>query len=298
MGVSDDKVEFDGWTLTKSTGDLAKAGFVTRLQQQPLQVLIELVDHAGDLVTRDQLIARLWPKGIVEFDTSLNTAVRKLRVALNDDPEHPRFIETIPRRGYRFLVPVTAATQTTLAVEATPTPTPPLAPPVSRSPPATEAPTHRRRVYVASGLLLVALAACAWWYSARPTTPSLVVLPFVDMTTDQKDAALCNGITEELIGRLSQLQNVHVVARTSAFAYQGKTEDVRAIGKTLGVTHVIEGSVRRDGGALRVTLQLVSSEDGMHFYSESFDFVKADLFDVQQTIAQAVTQEMRVWFSP
>lgn len=295
MGASDDKVEFDGWTLTKSTGDLSKAGVASRLQQQPLQVLIELVDHTGELVTREQLIARLWPKGIVDFDTSLNTAVRKLRLALNDDPDHPRFIETIPRRGYRFLMPVEAHKQTTSAIRDAGEPGPPPAPPT----PEPRAKTAgRSRAYVAGAFLLTVLAACAWWYSARPATPSLVVLPFVDMTTEQKDTALCDGITEELIGRLSRLQNVDVVARTSSFAYQGKTQDVRAIGKALGATHVIEGSVRRDGGALRVTVQLVSSADGMHFYSESFDFVKADLFDVQQTIAQAVSQEMRVWFSP
>src|SRR5215471_7601529 len=98
-----DKVRFDGWTLFKATGELSKGPVTTRLQAQPLQMLIELVEHPRELVTRDQLIARIWPKGVVEFDASLNTAVRKLRVALNDDPEHPRYIETIPRRGYRFL---------------------------------------------------------------------------------------------------------------------------------------------------------------------------------------------------
>jgi len=293
MAASDDKVGFDGWTLTKSTGDLAKGAVLTRLQQQPLQVLIELVEHTGELVTREQLIARLWPTGIVEFDTSLNTAVRKLRVALNDDPEHPRYIETIPRRGYRFLMPVEPQSQTTAVTEDPPKPSPPSAPPVAR-----DTGRSKRRPYVIGVLVLAALAACAWWYFGRQVTPSLVVLPFVDMTTEQKDAALCNGITEELIGRLAQLQTVHVVARTSSFAYQGKTQDVRAIGKSLGVTHAIEGSVRREGGLLRVTVQLVSSEDGMQFYSESFDFVTSSLFDVQQTIAQAITQEMRVWFSP
>jgi len=301
MTASDDKVGFDGWTLTKSTGDLSKAGVVTRLQQQPLQVLVELVDRSGELVTREQLIAKLWPKGIVEFDTSLNTAVRKLRVALNDDPDHPRYIETIPRRGYRFLMPVDVlATSAPSPAAALTTPRPVGAPPSEPLPVSVAriAPTKRSRALVGGLCVLAVIAACAAWYFPRAVTPSLVVLPFVDMTTEQKDAALCNGITEELIGRLSKLQNVDVVARTSSFAYQGKTQDVRAIGKTLGVTHAIEGSVRRDGGALRVTVQLVSSADGMHFYSDTFDFVQADIFDVQQTIAQAVSQEMRVWFSP
>ena len=189
--------------------------------------------------------------------------------------------------------------QTTPVTEDAPKPPLPSAPPEARDTGRT-----KRRPYVIGVLAIAALAALAalaawvWGFSGRQVTPSLVVLPFVDMTTDQKDRALCNGITEELTVRLARLQNVHVVARTSSFAYQGKAEDIRAIGKSLGATHAIEGSVRRDGDALRVTVQLVSSMDGMQFYSQSFDFVTANQFDVQQTIAQAVTQEMRVWFSP
>jgi len=100
------KIRFDAWTLDTQSGDLSKGEVTTRLQIQPLQVLLALLENAGNLVTREQLIARLWPKGIVEFDTSLNTAVRKLRIALNDDSDNPRYIETIPRRGYRFVAAV------------------------------------------------------------------------------------------------------------------------------------------------------------------------------------------------
>jgi DNA-binding winged helix-turn-helix (wHTH) protein len=94
---------FDGWTVSRDSGDLARGEHSTRLQVQPLLILIELLENPGEVVTRERLIAKLWPKGIVEFDASLNTAVRKLRIALNDDPEKPRYIETIPRRGYRFV---------------------------------------------------------------------------------------------------------------------------------------------------------------------------------------------------
>ena len=103
------KIRFDAWTLDTQSGDLSKGEVTTRLQIQPLQVLLALLDNPGNLVTREQLIARLWPKGVVEFDTSLNTAVRKLRIALNDDSDNPRYIETIPRRGYRFVAKVDTA---------------------------------------------------------------------------------------------------------------------------------------------------------------------------------------------
>lgn len=100
---SSSELRFDGWTLCRPTGELHRDGHCVRLQTQPQRVLEELLAHAGELVTRERLIAILWPRGIVEFDSSLNTAVHKLRVALGDDPEQPRYIETIPRRGYRFM---------------------------------------------------------------------------------------------------------------------------------------------------------------------------------------------------
>ena len=100
------KIRFDAWTLDTQSGDLTKGEVTTRLQIQPLQILLALLENPGNLVSREQLIARLWPKGIVEFDTSLNTAVRKLRIALSDDSDHPRFIDTIPRRGYRFIAKI------------------------------------------------------------------------------------------------------------------------------------------------------------------------------------------------
>jgi DNA-binding winged helix-turn-helix (wHTH) protein len=102
------EIQFDGWRVEFTSGDITKDGRTLRLQDQPLQILDELTRHAGQVVTRETLIARLWPKGVVEFDTGLNTAVRKLRQALGDDPDAPRYIETLPRKGYRFIAPLTA----------------------------------------------------------------------------------------------------------------------------------------------------------------------------------------------
>ena len=101
--MNNKKIRFDGWVLDPESGDLERAGVRTRLQEQPALVLKELIDHAGRVVTREQLIALLWPTGVVDFDTGLNTAIRKLRSALGDDAETPRYIETLPRRGYRFI---------------------------------------------------------------------------------------------------------------------------------------------------------------------------------------------------
>jgi TolB-like protein/DNA-binding winged helix-turn-helix (wHTH) protein/tetratricopeptide (TPR) repeat protein len=280
------RIRFDAWTLDTQSGDLAKGEVTTRLQIQPLQVLLALLEDPGNLVTREQLIARLWPKGIVEFDTSLNTAVRKLRIALNDDSDNPRYIETIPRRGYRFIAKLDPPQE--VAPPAPVTPAPP--PPKSRT----------RYIVLAAALLFVIAAAGLWfWRADAPVEiPSVVVLPFVDMGTEQKDAVLCLRIPEEIGNRLGQFSNVRVVSRTSAIGYQGKNADVREIGKKLGAMYVVEGSVRRDVDALRITVRLVNAEDGYHLYSQLFDFPSPDSIEVEQSLSQSVAQALRLWLSP
>lgn len=282
------KIRFDAWTLDTQSGDLAKGEVTSRLQIQPLQVLLALLEDPGNLVTREQLIARLWPKGIVEFDTSLNTAVRKLRIALNDDSENPRYIETIPRRGYRFIAKIDPPQEVSVPE---PPPPPPLPPPTK----------SRARTIVLAAVLLFAVLAAGFWFwraDAPVQIPSVVVLPFVDMGTEQKDAVLCLRIPEEIGNRLGQFSNVRVVSRTSAIKYQGQNADVREIGKALGAMYVVEGSVRREANALRITVRLVNAEDGYHLYSQPFDFPTPDSIDVEQSLSQSVAQALRLWFSP
>jgi len=285
------KIRFDSWTLDTQSGELSKGGVTTRLQIQPLQVLLALLENAGNLVTREQLIARLWPKGIVEFDTSLNTAVRKLRIALNDDSEHPSFIETIPRRGYRFIAKIETA-PVVVAPPAAPAPAPESPPP----PP----PKFKRRylLWPVALMFAVIVAGFFYWREARVETPSIVVLPFIDMSSEQKDAVLCLGIPDEIGNRLAQVSNVRVVSRTSAVNYQGKNADVREIGKALGAMYVVEGSVRRDQDDLRVSVQLVNAVDGYHLHSQTFDFPAEGTADIEQALSQSVAQVLRTWLSP
>lgn len=286
MTLPPNKIRFDAWTLDTQSGDLTKGEVTTRLQIQPLQVLLALLENPGNLVTREQLIARLWPKGIVEFDTSLNTAVRKLRIALNDDSENPRYIETIPRRGYRFIAKI----ETTPEVVAAPEPI------VVAAPRKT---SHLRYFVLAAAALFATIAAgFFYWQETRVITPSVVVLPFIDMSTEQKDGVLCLRIPDEIGNRLAQQSNVRVVSRTSATNFQGKNVDVREIGKALGAMYAVEGSVRRDEDDLRVTVQLINAEDGYHLYSWSFEFPAAGTADIEQALAQSVAQTLRTWMSP
>jgi DNA-binding winged helix-turn-helix (wHTH) protein/cytochrome c-type biogenesis protein CcmH/NrfG len=145
-------LSFDGWTLDRASGELTRGGATVRLAQQPLRVLLELIDNAGLVVTRDALVKALWPRGIVDFDNSLNGIVRKLRIALGDDSETPHYIETLPRVGYRFIGKVESRTPTA---------------------PTTKPRRTRRAAWVATAVAAAALAAGTWWF-ARPAPPAPV----------------------------------------------------------------------------------------------------------------------------
>jgi TolB-like protein/DNA-binding winged helix-turn-helix (wHTH) protein len=301
---------FDGWTVNRDSGDLARGEHATRLQIQPLQIFVELLENPGEVVTRERLIAKLWPKGIVEFDASLNTAVRKLRIALNDDPEKPRYIETIPRRGYRFIGKLEndapPATPPPAAPAATPTrmtaPSPPLdttsvpAPP----PPATSVRGVRWPWIAAAACVLagVAVAVIFWLVRGPAVAPVLAIMPFTDISAEKKDAALSLGIAEELSNRLAQLPSARVVSSTSTASFAGKSVDVREIGEALGATHIIEGSLRGDERKLRVSVRVIDAKSRFPLYSESFEYERTNMGDVEQELAQSVAQQLRLLLSP
>ncbi|MBC8028194.1 MAG: winged helix-turn-helix domain-containing protein [Steroidobacteraceae bacterium] len=302
---------FDGWTVNRDSGDLARGEHATRLQIQPLQIFVELLENPGEVVTRERLIAKLWPTGIVEFDASLNTAVRKLRIALNDDPEKPRYIETIPRRGYRFIgkiereeAPPSAPTALGLIPPAalipatTPTPPPAFAP--TPAPLATALRHRRWPVAAAIALvLMILIGAVTYWFSPRNDVPPvLAILPFIDIGPEQKDAALCLTIAEELGIRLAQLPRVRMVATTSTSSFAGKPGDVREIGRSLGATHVVEGTVRRNGEDVRVSVRLISVADGIPVFQQPYEFTQSTLRDIHETLSQSVAQELKLLLSP
>ena len=285
-----DKVRFDGWILTKSTGELSRGDVSIRLEIRPLHALLELIEHRGEVVSREQLYARLWPKGVVDFDSSLNTAMGKVRAALKDNADKPRYIETIPRRGYRFLASVEVDANAPTAVAAL-TKKDDVTPPVK---------TRRRAWYIALPLCFLAIGAALLYVrqSAPGQTPAVAVLPFVVAESDQDGAVLALGITEELSSRLAQLNTVKVVARTSASQFKGKDTGAREIGRILGVTHLVEGSIGRERDAIRVTVKLVSTDTGFDLYTESFNFKPEDHLDIENTLAQGVVSALRIRLSP
>lgn len=278
------EIRFDGWTLLRRSGELLRDGRRVRLQEQPRQVLEELLARPGELVTREQLIARLWPAQVVDFDTALNAAVRRLRAALGDEADTPRYIETIPRRGYRFVgniePPAGAAVETSVAR------------------------TGRGTwIAIAAAAVAVGVGIAAWYGHQRMDTAtppaqdrmhSIVVLPFLDLSPEQDQTHLTDGVTEELIHLLSRIDGLQVMARTSSFAFKGTDTSLATIAERLNVTHVLEGSARSANGRLRVTARLIDARSGSELWSRSYDNVPESIFEMEQDIVLSVAGVLEV----
>ncbi len=320
------KIGFDGWVLDPDSGDLERAGIRIRLQEQPLQVLMELIDSRGGVVTREQLISKLWPKGIVDFDTGLNTAIRKLRVALGDTADTLRYIETLPRRGYRFIAALEPDPAREPEPEAQPHPESAAYVRPSDVQPARnmeDSPRqtavqprtgHRRHIALLTALTLalVGVAVVRVWISREPPRESAVtvrpgfsppphsvaVLPFVNISGDKDQEYFSDGLSEELINLLTKVPELRVPARTSSFYFKGKQATLSDIATALAVAHVLEGSVRKSGSTLRITVQLVRADNGYHVWSETYDRKLDDIFKVQDEIAGAVVTALRVHLLP
>jgi TolB-like protein/DNA-binding winged helix-turn-helix (wHTH) protein/Tfp pilus assembly protein PilF len=294
---SSGEIRFDSWTLRRQPRELFKGGTRIRLQDQPLQVLEELLTHPGEVVTREQLIARLWPKRVVDFDTALNAAVRRLRGALGDEPATPRYIETIPRHGYRFIGTVTPTDLPAPAAAGEPTPA--------------GEPSRRRRQWpaVATLILVLGIAGGLLWSvrdqqvapprpvsgsSAQAEGKSIAVLPFADLSPEQDQQYFSDGLTEELLNILAQSRRLRVIARTSSFSFKGDNVDIPTVADKLNVTHVLEGSVRKSGNQLRITVQLIDATTSSHLWSQTYERELDDIFKVQSDIAASVADALQV----
>ena len=275
------------------------------LQEQPFQVLLQLLERAGELVTRKELRQRLWAaNSFGDFDHGLNIAINKLREALGDSSENPRYIQTVPRRGYRFIAPlrqVAPAPTTTLRVE------PPAGTGPSTVGPVIESPDHpqsRQTLWVIA-LVGTSLAALSAFFVAgvRDTQfdrihgagiSSLAVLPLQNLSGDPEQEYFAEGMTDELITSLAKLQTVKVVSRSSAVRYKGTTKSLPDIARELNVEGVIEGTVLHSGNRVRITVQLVRAATDQHLWAETYDGNVQDVIALQDAIAHAVAAEVQV----
>jgi TolB-like protein/DNA-binding winged helix-turn-helix (wHTH) protein len=287
---------FDGWCLKRRSGELTRAGETQRLAQQPLKMLLELLEHPGEVVTRERLQAVLWPKGVVEFDNSLNAVVRKLRVVLGDDSDAPRYIETLPRIGYRFIGRLEApATSAPAATPASPAPAPP-APSAADAASEVSVVAKRRvsRWIWASGAVVLAVvvyfAAFVRYVPTVPPGQSIAVLPFSPLLADQRNPALELGMANALVSRLSELPNLTVAPLSSVRDFDGG--DALAFGRELEVASVLEGTLQRDGERLRVTARVLDVSNGVALWSAQFDASMADIFTLQDKIAEEAAKSL------
>ena len=290
---------FGVFTVDVRSGELRNRGTRVKLQERPFLLLVALLEKPGEIVTREELRLRLWPDGtFVNFDQSISSAVNKLRTALNDSSTHPRFVETVGSRGYRFLADVKLVSANgdlpEKVTEARPQPTVP--PQAGRS----SISRRWRLLLVATAIVAATLAGYSQWKHSHPRSavPSgrvmLAVMPFDNLTGDSSQDYFSDGLTEEMITQLGRLDaaRLGVIARASVMTYQHHQEPIEQIGRELGVQYVLEGSVRRDASQVRITAQLIQVKDQTSLWTRQYDRELKDLLLLQDEIAREISDEM------
>ena len=292
--------QFGVFELDLKAGELRKQGVKVKLQEQPFQVLATLLERAGEVVTKEELQERIWPANtFVDFDHGLHSAITRLREALGDSSERPRFIETLARRGYRFVSPVKALGR----AEA-------LAVAEKKQFPKPEDRLRRIGGSVLAGLLGGAfllgivlstnLGGARRWLlrESNPAIRSLAVLPLENLSGDPTQEYFADGMTDALITDLSGIKALRVISRTSSMHYKGTKKSLPQIARELGVEGVVEGSVTRFGNRVRITAQLVHANADRHLWAQTYERDLGDILKLQNEVAQDVAHQIRLQLSP
>ena len=271
-------VRFGSFEVNPRTGELRKQGLHIKLHEKPLQVLLALLEHPGEVVTRKELQERLWPGDtFVEFENGLNNAISRLREALGDTAESPRFIETVPRHGYRFL------------------------PEVSPAMPVSRAANLRPWLVVFGSVLGVSLIIGAVFRlptSRKQVIRSLAVLPFRNLGTGTSDDYFAGGMTDAVTTELAKLGVSKVISETSVVQFKDTKKPVREIAHTLGVDAIVEGAVLREGNQVRITVQLIGADTDRHLWAESYQRQITDVLALQDEVALGVAHAIKLELSP
>ena len=279
--------------------ELTKLGKLLPLQEQPFQLLAMLLEKPGVLVTREELRARLWPQTVVDFDHGLNKAISKIRDILGDSAENPRFIQTVARRGYRFLADVTVVDTGEVAA----------APPENASvdsPTLDPAPARLRPsaawAMAGAALLLITAGMVIWIrstsnHSSLPSIRSLAVLPLENLSGDASQDYFSDGMTDELITQLAQVPDLRVISRSSMMTYKQSHKPLAEIARELNVQAIVEGSVLRSGDHVRITAQLIRLPADEHIWAHSYEGDFRDTLVLQNQVAQAIANQIRVTVS-
>ncbi|HEY3619601.1 MAG TPA: tetratricopeptide repeat protein [Candidatus Sulfotelmatobacter sp.] len=293
-------VSFGAYEFNPHSRELRKEGMRFRLEGQPLAILELLLERPGELVTREELRNRLWPEDtFVDFEHSLNAAVKRLRAALNDSADQPRYIETLARRGYRFVAPVGGTAAEGQSENKVLLPVGPQAQAAGRR--------DRRFLWlvVVAVVCIVGLAGWGWrqWRNraaipALPPVRSLAVLPLQNLSGDPSQEYLADGLTEELIGRLANIHGLRVISRTSAMHFKNTQLSVPEIAKTLGVDAIVEGSVIREGNQVRIHAQLIRAASDEHIWAGQYQREFRSLLAIQDEVARSIADRIEVSLTP
>ena len=314
----------DGFELDRNSYELRRAGRALKLERIPLDILLLLVERKGQLVTREDIIAKIWGKDVfLDTDSSINGAIRKIRQALKDDSENPVFVQTVTGKGYRFIaavieagVPAEVPVGDTAGVPVVDGSVKKLGPArtivhETHAPPVPGQLRQRSSkpwplVFSLAALLVIVLFAGIYEWRLRdralPASENrvmLAVLPFANLSNDPEQEYFSDGLTEETITDLGELnpERLGVIARTSAAAYKHTNKTIAQIGRELGVDYILEGSVRRELGSARITAQLIRVKDQVHLWAHNYDRETGGLLAVQNELGRAIAQQVQVKLS-
>ncbi len=309
---------FGAFKVDLRAGELLKNGRRIRLQEQPFQILAMLLEHPGEVVTREELRLRLWPADtFVDFDHGLNNAINRLREALSDSADSPRYIETLSRRGYRFIAPVNQGAPATAHASAAASPpsvtaeaaTLAVEKPSVESPALSKAQPRLRSLWFA-GLAFAALLVTLVGFNVSelrqrllgrshpPRINSIAVLPLENLTGDASQEYFADGMTDALTTELAQTAPIRVISRTSAMQYKGKHKPLREIAQDLNVDAVVEGSVARSGNRVRITAQLIYAPADRHLWAASYERELSDILALQGEVSRAIANQVEIKLSP
>src|SRR5579863_8892687 len=302
-------IRFGTFELDLRAGELRKNGLRVRLQEQPFKVLAMLLEHPGEVISREELQKKLWPADtFVDFDHGLNKVINKIREALGDSAENPRYVETVARRGYRFLTEVRVSDAAPLRrVELAMQPDPASdirdRPDLAGKPSTIDRflPPIARKILVFVPVLLV-VSLAIWrlhpWGRPSPAIRSLAVLPLESLSSDASQDYFADGMTDELISDLGQISTLRVISRTSVMVYKRARKPLPQIAHELNVDAVVEGTVLRSGDQVRITAQLIEASADKHLWSQSYEGELRDTLALQNKVARAIADQIQINVNP
>jgi len=303
-------LRFGTYEVSLHAGEVRKSGLKIRIQQQPMKLLEILLERPREVVTREELRSRVWPnESFGDFDQALNIAVGKLRNALGDSAENPRFIETLPKRGYRFIAEVSVVEADTRPARPesaagdlqVPEPGDKLRGAGSAVAPKSQT-WPALRVIVGLSLLLSLAILSGWLFRSRGPAPtgirSLAVLPLDNLSGEASQSYFADGMTDELITSLAQISALRVISRTSVMMYKGARKPLPQIARELNVDAVVEGTVLRSGDQVRITAQLIEASTDKHLWSQSYEGELRDTLALQNRVASAIADQIRINLTP